>query len=64
MATRPPADPYNQHAPKPGYRQALLTTYEGNRQLQQVEWIPPGIDKHARVHVGPDERVWTVEEIY
>jgi hypothetical protein len=64
MATRPSPDPYNQHDPKPGYRQALLTCYVGQTQCQQIEWVPPGIQPKAQVLVGKDHRVWIVEEIY
>jgi hypothetical protein len=61
---KPPKEPYRQHSPRPGCRQALLTCYVGHSQLQQVEWIPEHIQVKAQVRVGRDDRVWVVEEIY
>ena len=64
MAAQQPDGSYNCAAPKPGYRQALLTCYVGLEQLHQIEWIPPHVQLKAQVRVGRDDRIWVVEEIY
>ena len=59
-----PASNYRYQEPRAGHRQALLTCWVGQSQLQQVEWVPQYIQAKAQVRVGQDDKVWTVEEIY